>query len=78
MLLCSIMSPSTLFMALYFVEQLPFLLHSDDDVSRRELHRLILGDGIITTEEIIFRAFVVGSMIADKAHNDDSLRAIDW
>lgn len=55
-------------MALYFVERL-FLLHPDDDVSQREFqHRLLLGNGSIATEQIIFRAFVVGNMIADNAH----------
>lgn len=55
-------------MALYFGERL-FLLHPDDDVSQREFqHRLLLGNGSIATEQIIFRAFVVGNMIADNAH----------
>lgn len=72
------MSPSTLFTALYFVEQLPFLVRSDDDASRRELHRLLFGNGTIATEEIIFRAFIVGSLIADKAHHDYYLSATEW
>lgn len=49
-----------------------------ENADRTAFRDVLCGQGAIGTEGIIFRAFIAGTMMADKGHSDDSLSARDW
>ncbi|KAF7980940.1 hypothetical protein HWV62_36167 [Athelia sp. TMB] len=70
--------PATVFMALWFIEQLPFTFgDTHGSLPRLELHR-ILYDNHSGIEELIFKAFLVGAMLANKGNDDHCLTSVEW
>lgn len=76
------MPPPTIFIALFFISTFPFVTGIDDDISRREFHQTLHqpspAEEVTLMEEIIFRAFIAGAILAGKGHEDFPLDSINW
>lgn len=78
MLESTVLPPPTLFIALWFIEQLPYtLFDAGESPSKLQLYHMLCGNhsGI---EELVFKAFLIGVMLANKGNDDHCLTSIEW
>lgn len=66
-----------MFLALWYIAKFPFALGATGGEAPRDVFYRILCHSA-TVEEIMVRAFVVGSMLANKANDDHCLCVREW
>lgn len=75
----TLLSPPTVFLALWYINRFPFVVSAaDDDRPLDVFYHILCGHEYIAAEDTIFRVFIAGLMLANKNNEDSPLSARDW